>query len=802
MNSIRLRSVRQKLLLIVLLANVFSLTAAGGSLLYYDLSQYRSNTAAALITLAGILGQSNAVALDFDDSTVANENLSLLRANPNIVTAAIFTANGEMFAAYGEEQIELLAPANLHVDSFFFSNGELAVTKRIITPNGTEGTVYLIQQFNLTAWLQDYLIILSTILAIALALSLFISTRLQRWISGPIHAISNVAREVMEERKYHLRAAKSTEDEIGQLTDDFNGMLGTLEHEIAERTTAEHEVRALNTKLEQRVAERTTELRIANQRLVSRTEEAETANRAKADFLANMSHEIRTPMNAILGLAYLLEQSDLDADSADLIKKIRNAGRSLQSIINDVLDLSKIEAGRLEIEQIPFNIIDVIDNLVSITSGNLGQKDIELIISPPPVIRGQLIGDALRIEQVLINLVGNAIKFTATGSIIVDIRTIAEEAEKVQLRFSVKDTGIGILQENQQQIFSAFTQADVSTTRRFGGTGLGLAICRQLVTLMGGEIGVISEAGKGSEFWFTLPFECSPEPDQQSLKLTKLDILIVDNNKISNENLGHIVRSLSWSPTQAPSAEVAIQKIRSKAESNNQYDALLIDWKTGSNGLDVAKMIQKACLDHLPPIILMMSAFSRDEFSDESGLINNILDKPVTSSSLYNIISDLLQPHKKALAEPSKNRIKRIPDVHVLVVDDNVVNREVAMRFLKSEGAHVSLAQDGKEAVDWISENISTLDLVLMDVQMPLMDGYEATRHLRALPQCADLPIIALTAGVLESQLDAAREAGMNAVVTKPFNINELIEAIQKLVPEKLANISEANKDNDNSFNN
>ncbi|HSX85331.1 MAG TPA: response regulator, partial [Cellvibrio sp.] len=389
---------------------------------------------------------------------------------------------------------------------------------------------------------------------------------------------------------------------------------------------------------------------------------------------------------------------------------------------------------------------------------------------------------------VLINLVGNAIKFTERGSIVVDIQKVAEYDKHVDLRFSIKDTGIGIPPENQAQIFSAFSQADVSTTRRFGGTGLGLTICRHLVKLMGGDIGVNSEPDKGSEFWFTVPLDFVPH-GEKNRKPEKLDILIVDGNPLASENLERIVQSLGWSGKRASSGEIAIQKLQEKIASKGKFDAILIDWKMGDGtGADVAKMIQKVYKNGLPPIILMMPGFTRDETPIISSNVSSLLTKPVTSSSLYNIIVDVLQPNTKQhnLTRTKKNKIKRLMGLHVLVVDDNAVNREVAMRFLTSEGAEVSVAEDGKMAVEWITTHLDALDLVLMDVQMPVMDGYEATRYLRSLPECTRLPIIALTAGVFETQIDAAREAGMNTVITKPFNIDDLVNAILQVEILKL----------------
>ena len=789
MPTLRLRSVRHRLWQMVLVANLFTLIVAGGALLYHDLLDNRSKTAAELSTLAGILSQGSALALEFDDPKVANENLAQLRANPSIVAGAIYTAQGALFASY----LRGPAPANdipaiPQADHVGFDGGELAVFKRIGQPGKILGTIYLKQHYDLSKWLQDYLIILGAVLVASLGLGALVSARLQRGISGPIEAVSGVARQVMEQRHYHLRAVKSTDDEIGQLADAFNGMLQTLEHEIDVRSAAEQAVRTLNADLEQRVADRTAELRVANLTLASRTADAESANRAKADFLANMSHEIRTPMNAILGFAYLLERSQLNRDAADLVKKIRTAGRSLQSIINDILDFSKIEAGRLEIERAPFRLGDMLDNLAGIMAANAGEKDIELVVSPPPEMATQLLGDVLRLEQILINLTGNAIKFTEHGSVAVGISLLARTEKLATLRFSVTDTGIGIPMEKQAQIFAAFSQADVSTTRRFGGTGLGLTICRHLVDKMGGEIGVISEPGRGSEFWFTIPFELNTMTELEPSELVSLDVLIADDSEISRENLSLTARSLGWSATKVESGEAAIQEMRTKLAREGAYDVLLVDWKMpGMDGLQAAALIRSTLKDKASPIVLMVTAFSRDELMRQPSIdcIDGILNKPVTSSMLYNCVGEALRRRGHgggATVQPSVARkAQRIAGVRVLVVDDSEINRQVARLILVADGAIVSVANDGKAAIEFLQSQPDEIDVVLMDAQMPVMDGYEATRILRSLPRFANLPIIALTAGAFKAQQDKAREAGMNDFVAKPFDVEELMKAIQRL---------------------
>lgn len=787
---LHLRSIRQKLLLMVLVANVATLAIASSILLYHDFMQYRDGSAAELSSLAAVLSQGSITALEFDDPKVANENLAQLSANPNIVAAAIYTSKNKLFASYIQKQAtknELpIAPTS---DSVRFDQGELIVSKRIDTEHGVIGSIYLKANYDLSAWLKGYLFILGAVLIGSLSLGILISSKLQHWVSGPLHAVSEVAREVMQKHNYSLRTVKSTDDEVGQLAEAFNGMLETLEFEIRERSVAEQSIRQLNTVLEQRVAERTTELQNINQTLVVRTEEAEAANKAKADFLANMSHEIRTPMNGILGLAYLLDQQELDSEAADMVKKIRNAGRSLQSIINDILDFSKIEAGRLEIEHAPFRISDMFDNLAGIMAASTGDKNIELVIAPPPDVGGMLIGDALRLEQVLVNLTGNAIKFTEQGEILLAADLIAKDAKFVTLRFSVKDTGIGIAREKQAHIFSAFSQADVSTTRRFGGTGLGLTICWNLVSMMGGEIGVVSELGQGSEFWFTVQFEWIALPQIAETDMAKLQVLITDDNETARITLSNTVRSIGWTATTSESGLEAIQKVKVKHDGGHYYDVILVDWKMpGMDGLTLASKIKNQYNHDASPIVLMVTAFSRDDLIKQSAAkaIDGILTKPVTSSTLYNSVAEALRSrgqHERpdSHAPVIKRKTRRLLGIRVLVVDDSEINREVARRILKSEGAIISLSNDGQSAVDWLIDPHNQVDVVLMDVQMPVMDGYEATRQLRSNSPVAQVPIIALTAGAFKAQRNAAQEAGMDAFVSKPFNVEELIETIQRL---------------------
>ena len=543
--------------------------------------------------------------------------------------------------------------------------------------------------------------------------------------------------------------------------------------------------------LEQVVAERTRELVVAK-------ELADSATQAKADFLANMSHEIRTPMNAIIGFSGLALKTGLDKRQKDYIQKIQQSGTHLLGIINDILDFSKIEAGKLSVEKSEFELEKVMENVSNLISDAAYSKNLELLFQIDPNIPKYLIGDPLRLGQVIVNYTNNAVKFTEKGEVLISVNIVEETPQDVLVRFSVKDTGIGLTEEQIGKLFQSFQQADTSTSRKFGGTGLGLAISKQLANLMGGEVGVESEFGKGSTFWFTARLglgktTCGgllPEAD-----LLGRAVLVVDDNEDSRTVLQEMLVCLTFKVNSVSSGKRALEEIRSAAEFGQPYEVILLDWRMPvMDGIKTAGAIQKMQLNPAPHLVLM-SAYGREELFKEARLagLEDVLVKPISPSMLFNTMIHLLSggiaPVSNELPEESTADAGMAAGRGhtILLVEDNEINQELAIALLSSAGFRVSAADNGQQALDMLEQQ--TFDAVLMDMQMPVMDGITATREIRKRDKFKTLPIIAMTANVMQPDINKCIESGMNDHIAKPIDADELVNKLIKWIGVKSANI-------------
>ena len=870
----------------------------------YEFVSFRQTMVGNLSTLAAGISANSTAALAFGDQKDAGEVLSALKAQPRVVAASLYDANGKLFSKYPPSIADSALPAAPEQDGIRFGPSNLVAFQPVVQGNNRHGTLYLEYDMRgLYGRFRLYGAIVVLVMSACFLLAYLLSRILQKQISQPILALAETARAISERGDYSVRAIKRGRDELGLLTDAFNQMLtqiheqdqmrshfvaivessdeaiigkdleGTITswnpgaekifgysaeevigkpmlmlvpsdrsdeeseilarirsgqsteqletvrvrkdgtrveiaatispikdgqgqivgasviaREITELKRAEAEIQELNQELEQRVAKRTAQLEAANEELRTAKEVAEAATLAKGRFLATMSHEIRTPINGVIGMTGLLLQTDLSAEQRDYAETIGSSGESLLTVINDILAFSKVEAGKVELESITFGLRDCIGGLLKPLGIRADHKHLELIADIPADVPDRLVGDPMRLRQVLSNLTDNAIKFTAQGQVVVQVASESAAADAVDLHFSVADTGIGVPADKQAAIFEPFAQVDNTTTRNYGGTGLGLAIASQLIRQMRGQIWMESAVGKGSTFHFTVPFSVQsaapmPVSPDNLQSLVGLRALVVDDNPTTGRILRDMLLSWGMQPMLVASGVAALDEMLRAQSRKEPFPLVLID--AVMPRMDGLALVEK--IHERPGLagatVMMFSSVVRPRAKARCTQLGiaSLLHKPVIESELREAVAiaihgkpaELTPRERKASAARAESRLR------ILLVEDNAVNKKVALAQLRALGYSATVAGDGFEALRALNQ--TAFDVVLMDCHMPGMDGYEAAAAIRQRdgPQ-KHTWIIAMTADAMEGDRERCLAVGMDDYVSKPVRTDDLAAVLDR----------------------